>query len=67
MKKSVKTAENISHAKLRVALKVMDSDTIAVTYCNKDVTGNAAQNILINYDFKEVYNLFGGHKQFSNS
>ncbi|MGL5153172.1 MAG: rhodanese-like domain-containing protein, partial [Clostridium sp.] len=33
-----------------------------ITYCNKGVTGNAAQNILINHGFKKVYNLSGGHK-----
>ena len=63
----VKTAENIPHGKLRDALKDMDTDTIAVTYCNKGVTGNAAQNILLNHGFKEVYNLSGGHKQFSKT
>lgn len=66
-KNHVKTAENIPHAKLRDALKDMDNDTIAVTYCNKGVTGNAAQNILLNHGFKEVYNLSGGHKQFSKT
>jgi len=63
----IRTAENIPHAQLRDALKDMDSDTIAVTYCNKGVTGNAAQNILMNHGFKEVYNLSGGHKQFSKT
>lgn len=66
-KRHVSSAENIPHAKLRDALKEMDSDTIAVTYCNKGVTGNAAQNILLNNGFKEVYNLSGGHKQFSKT
>lgn len=63
----VETAENIPHAKLRAALKDMDTDAIAVTYCNKGVTGNAAQNILLNHGMKEVYNLSGGHKQFSKT
>lgn len=65
-KSHVKTAENIPHTNLRNGLKDIDSDTIVVTYCNKGVTGNAAQNILINNGFKEVYNLSGGHKHFSN-
>jgi len=43
----------------------MDKDILTITYCNKGVTGNAAQNILINKGFKKVYNLSGGHKQFS--
>ena len=60
----VETAENILHAHLRESLDDLDSDTIAITYCNKGVTGNAAQNILLNRGFKQVYNLSGGHKNF---
>lgn len=60
----VETAENILHANLRESLDDLDSDTIAITYCNKGVTGNAAQNILLNRGFKQVYNLSGGHKNF---
>lgn len=63
-KDHVKTAENIPHSKLRDSLKDIESDIIAVTYCNKGVTGNAAQNILLNHGFKKVYNLSGGYKQF---
>lgn len=61
----IKSAENISHAKLRTNLKKMDKDVVTITYCNKGVTGNAAQNLLINKGFKTVYNLSGGYKQFS--
>ncbi|WP_346885817.1 FAD-dependent oxidoreductase [Clostridium sp. UBA4395] len=61
----VNTAENIPHGELRDAVKNMNEDILTVTYCNKGVTGNAAQNILINKGFKKVYNLSGGHKQFS--
>lgn len=61
----VETADNIPHAKLRDAARKMDRDVVTVTYCNKGVTGNAAQNILINNGFKKVYNLSGGYKQFS--
>lgn len=63
--KHVETADNIPHEKLRDSIKDLDKNTITVTYCNKGVTGNAAQNILINNGFKEVYNISGGHKQFS--
>lgn len=66
-KDHVETAENIPHEKLRNSLKDLDQNVIAVTYCNKGVTGNAAQNILINNGFKEVYNLSGGHKQFKKT
>lgn len=63
-KDHIETAQNIPHGKLRDSLKELDQDAIAVTYCNKGVTGNAAQNILINKGFKEVYNLSGGFKQY---
>ncbi|QHQ62285.1 FAD-dependent oxidoreductase [Anaerocolumna sedimenticola] len=63
-KDHIKTAENIPHSKLRKALNDFDKDTVTVTYCNKGVTGNAAQNILLNHGFKEVFNLSGGHKHF---
>lgn len=66
-KNHVETAKNIPHAKLRDSLEDLDHDAITITYCNKGVTGNAAQNILINNGFKEVYNLSGGHKQFSKT
>ncbi len=61
----IATAENIPHESLRTAAEQIDKDTVVVTYCNKGVTGNAAQNILINRGFSKVYNLSGGYKQFS--
>ncbi|MGB8451249.1 MAG: FAD-dependent oxidoreductase [Anaerocolumna sp.] len=63
----VENAKGIPHANLRAAVEKLDKDTIAVTYCNKGVTGNAAQNILINHGFKKVFNLSGGHKQYKKS
>ncbi len=63
-KAHVEVAKNIPHSKLRNNSKEMDKDAVVVTYCNKGVTGNAAQNILINHGFKEVYNLSGGFKQY---
>lgn len=66
-KEHVENAKGISHAKLRAAVEELDKDTIAITYCNKGVTGNAAQNILINNGFKKVFNLSGGHKQYKKS
>jgi NADPH-dependent 2,4-dienoyl-CoA reductase/sulfur reductase-like enzyme/rhodanese-related sulfurtransferase len=66
-KDHIETADNIPHIKLRGAAKRMDKNVVTVTYCNKGVTGNAAQNILINNGFKEVYNLSGGYKQFSKT
>ncbi len=61
----VATARGISHAMLRDAAKSLDNGAVAVTYCNKGVTGNAAQNILLNRGFQTVYNLSGGYKQYS--
>lgn len=61
----VDTSRSIPHATLRDAAETLDNNVVAVTYCNKGVTGNAAQNILLNRGFKTVYNLSGGHKQYS--
>lgn len=66
-KAHIDTAQNIPHGKLRASSKELDQDVIIVTYCNKGVTGNAAQNILLNKGFKEVYNLSGGFKQYDNT
>jgi rhodanese-related sulfurtransferase len=66
-KNHIKTAKNIPHSKLRETADTLDKDTISVTYCNKGVTGNAAQNILLGKGFKKVYNLSGGQKQFSKT
>lgn len=66
-KEHVKGAKNIPHEKLRESLNTLNQDTITITYCNKGVTGNAAQNILLNNGFNEVYSLSGGYKQFKKS
>ena len=58
----VSTAVNMPHGKLREESVELNKDILTITYCNKGVTGNAAQNILINHGFKKVYNLSGGHK-----
>lgn len=63
-KAHVENAVNIPQADLREKCCGLDKDKIIVTYCNKGVTGNAAQNILINKGFKKVYNLSGGHTNY---
>lgn len=63
----VDTAINMPHSKLREEIEKLDKDALTITYCNKGVTGNAAQNILINHGFKKVYNLSGGHKFYSST
>lgn len=63
-KSHVPGAGNIPHEKIRESVESLDSQAITVTYCNKGVTGNAAQNILLNRGFHEVYNLSGGNKTY---
>ena len=63
----VYTAINMPHSKLRNELKTLDKNVLTVTYCNKGVTGNATQNILINHGFKNVCNLSGGHKFYKST
>lgn len=63
----VRTANNHPHAELRDHLKNLDPEKTTITYCNKGVTGNAAQNILINHGFKKVYNLSGGHRFYKET
>ena len=50
--------------KLRSELTNLNKDDVIVAYCNKGVTGNAAQNVLINHGFEKVYNLSGGHNSY---
>lgn len=63
----VEGAVNFPQEQIRVSLDGLDKDKVTVTYCNKGVTGNAAQNILINHGFKKVYNLSGGYKNYSKN
>lgn len=63
-------AISIPHEKMRAAIAkgdLLDKDALTVTYCNKGVTGNAVQNILLNKGFKNVANLSGGHKSYRKS
>ncbi len=66
-KGTVEAAKNIPHGTLRKELHTLDKELPTVTFCNKGVTGNAAQNILIGNGFKEVYNLSGGHRFYKES
>lgn len=63
----VEGGENIPHGILREKLETLDPKKMTVTYCNKGVTGNAAQNILIGRGFEDVYNLSGGHTFYQGS
>ncbi|BCJ94705.1 hypothetical protein acsn021_22740 [Anaerocolumna cellulosilytica] len=59
-KSHIETAKSIPQGKLRNESSELDNEEIVVTYCNKGVTGNAAQNILLGSGMKKVYNLSGG-------
>lgn len=61
----VEGAKNMPHQTFREQIASLDKECLTVTYCNKGVTGNAAQNILLNHGFKQVYNLSGGHKFYN--
>lgn len=63
----VKGAINMAHKDLRNKLEQLDPEKLTVTYCNKGVTGNAVQNILLSRGFKKVYNLSGGHNFYKGS
>jgi NADPH-dependent 2,4-dienoyl-CoA reductase/sulfur reductase-like enzyme/rhodanese-related sulfurtransferase len=61
---SVEGAINIPLTELREKAQTLDPSVPTITYCNKGVTGNAAQNILLNLGFKQVFNLSGGNKNY---
>lgn len=63
---NVSGAINIPLADLRSEATNLDPDIPTVTYCNSGVTGNAAQNVLRNMGFKEVFNLSGGNKNYQS-
>lgn len=60
-------AIHLAQSELREKLKTLNPQQPVVTYCNKGVTGNAAQNILLNHGFKQVYNLSGGQKCYQKT
>lgn len=60
----VDNAINIPHDEVRGKVDEFDKEKPIVTYCNKGITGNAVQNILINHGCKKVYNISGGHKNY---
>lgn len=62
----VESALNIPLADLREKCKELDPNLPTVTYCNSGVTGNAAQNVLRQIGFQDVYNLSGGNKNYQD-
>jgi NADPH-dependent 2,4-dienoyl-CoA reductase/sulfur reductase-like enzyme/rhodanese-related sulfurtransferase len=57
--------KKIPLSRLRDELKTMDKEKQTVVYCNRGITANAAQNILLNNGFKDVYNLSGGNLHYN--
>ncbi len=61
----IESAVNIPLGELRTRLDELDRTKPVITHCNKGVTGNAAQNLLINAGFNKVYNLSGGYRNYA--
>jgi len=57
-------AINIPLSDIKHQARQFAKDQVIVVHCNKGVTGNAAQNVLINLGFSKVYNLSGGYKEY---
>lgn len=60
----IEKAINIPLGNLSEASVQFLQDESIVVHCNKGVTGNAAQNLLINLGFSDVYNLSGGYQEY---
>ena len=63
-KSHVPDAVNIPLAELRARAGELDPSIATVTYCNKGVSGNAGQNILLRRGFTTVFNLSGGNSNY---
>ena len=61
----IPTAHSVPQDRLRQAAETLDPDVPVVTYCNKGVTGNAAQNILLGKGIRTVFNLSGGYRMYT--
>jgi rhodanese-related sulfurtransferase len=65
-KSHVPGALNIPFADLRARAGELDPGTTTVTYCNKGVSGNAGQNVLLRRGFTTVFNLSGGNSNYQS-
>jgi len=63
----IEGAINIQLKSLKAKSKELLKNQNIVVHCNKGVTGNAAQNLLINLGFTNVYNLSGGYKHYKTT
>ena len=60
----IEGAINIPLPNLKDELRKLNKNKTIVVYCNKGVTSNAAQNLLINLGFSGVLNLSGGYNNY---
>ncbi|MGL4402673.1 MAG: FAD-dependent oxidoreductase [Fusobacteriaceae bacterium] len=60
----IQGAINIPLEKLREESKKLDKSGKIAVHCNKGVTGNMGQNILLNLGF-DAYNISGGYSNYS--
>lgn len=65
-KSHVPRALNIPLAQLRDRAGELDPTIPTITYCNKGVSGNAGQNVLLRSGFTSVYNLSGGNNNYQS-
>lgn len=60
----IEGAINIPWATLRDRIDELDVEKRTIVYCNSGHSSYAAQQILLNNGFKEVYNLSGGNNNY---
>ncbi len=65
-KSHVDGAIHIPLGELRERAQELDPTVPTIVYCNKGVTGNAAQNVLKNLGFRDVCNLSGGNQNYQH-
>ncbi|SFC66220.1 NADPH-dependent 2,4-dienoyl-CoA reductase, sulfur reductase [Alkalibacterium subtropicum] len=65
-KNHVKGAVNIPMPDLRRGVADLDRSVKTVVYCNKGVTSNTAQNLLLNIGFLDANVLSGGNTNYQN-
>ncbi|WP_423190274.1 FAD-dependent oxidoreductase [Alkalibacterium sp. f15] len=65
-KNHVKDAVNVPMPDLRKGVVDLDRSVKTVVYCNKGVTSNTAQNLLLNIGFLDVNVLSGGNTNYQN-
>jgi len=60
----IEGAVNIPHEEMKERIGELNINDKIIVHCNKGTTGNAAQNLLLNLGFSNVYNLSGGYSQY---